>query len=791
MSRTLASTRCRLAACAAALTLFAPAASVIAQEAGELDVSLVFGVQGTSVDGARDARFEEYREEPDGALLEALWLAWWRQDSPWSFDLAGEDLLQQDERARLTVERDGRFRFQGAWDRIPHLFSRGSTWLLGGEPGHYTLSPALRGLVEATPGLMPEVLSTTASPFEVGLRRDIASAQAAFRLAPGWELRLDGRHEKRTGDRRISVGTYTRQQSPGSFDRERFVSRGIEMPEPIDYRTTDYGLSTSFRWSRAFAEVGWEGSSFDNDVSTLSWDNPFEAPPSVSSAADRGRFARGAIDLWPRNTRMRLHAAGGFDLPARTRVNAAFAVATTKQDEPFLPFTQNEALFFPGPDGILGNADDVPGTSLGLLPARDLDGRADTTRADLRLTSRPIEALSLRASYGFYDYDDQSRHLVFPGYAAFGESAYRVGIGLRLNGVERLFNEPGGYERTVWAVGGAYRFGKLAALDVEFRSTTRDYDKRQVDRTQEDAVQAKLLLEPSDRVTARLTFLDSSRDFEGPYAIGLETSRIRAFDVWTRDRQRWSAEMDFRPGTAWTLGIAYSAWENKYPGVIPVPSPLPGGNPYPSFPYGLNETTNDSLSLALSWARTRWSLAASAGHDTGEWTSMATSKTSRANDIVQFDPSNRWVRQQDDGLDWAALSFESQLVPEKVRLLVDFGYSLYDGDQGTANPATPDINSGVAYDFPAFETELLTAEVGLQWTLTPRLDLEARYLYEPFRLDDFMWDAIQPYMQGIIQETGATPATIRPADVSRFLFLDSRYSDYTANVISLSLRFRS
>jgi hypothetical protein len=363
-----------------------------------------------------------------------------------------------------------------------------------------------------------------------------------------------------------------------------------------------------------------------------------------------------------------------------------------------------------------------------------------------------------------------------------------VGIGLRQNGVERLFNENLDYERTVWSVGGSYRFGRPVLLDLEYTSTDWDYSRRQVEGTSEDAIEARLQLEPSERISARLTFLDASRDFDGPYEIGLETSRVRAFDVWTRDRTRWGAELDFLPAEAWTLNLTYSNWKDEYPGVIPAPTPLPASNPFPSFPYGLNEATNDSLSFTTTYAAERWTVAFTLGRDNDEWDSLADTKTTLASDTVQYDPTNRWRRIQDDTLNWANLSFESQIVPDRITLLADLGYSDYEGEQETFNLATPNVNSAVAYPFPPFESQLFSGNLALRWAMTSNFELEARYLYEPYRLDDFMWDAVQPYMQGVIQETAGAPNQFRNTDVSRYLFLDSRYSDYTANVFSLGFR---
>jgi hypothetical protein len=97
------------------------------------------------------------------------------------------------------------------------------------------------------------------------------------------------------------------------------------------------------------------------------------------------------------------------------------------------------------------------------------------------------------------------------------------------------------------------------------------------------------------------------------------------------------------------------------------------------------------------------------------------------------------------------------------------------------------VNSAVAYPFPELSDSTLSFRAALVWALTPKISLEGRYWYEPYRLDDFTWDILQPYMQGVFKETRRSASDVGDMNVSRFLFLDSRYSDYTAHVVSAFL----
>lgn len=802
--------RFQILSAVALLTAFLPVAASADETVSKYRFSLDLGGQFASVSDD-STRFEKYQDVPDGVVVPGLSFELWQPDSPWSFSLTAKDAMQDDQRWDLSLSNAGRFRLEARWDETPHLFARNARSIYGGDPGYLTINETVRAAHEANPASITSTLAAQGKKTEIGFQRERFSADAGIRLARGWDLGVDGATETRQGDRPISAGTYIRRQGvePGtgvnSFDRERMEPRGQELLAPVDYKVDEYGLSTSFQRAKGFFHLGWQGSSFRNDTGTLRWDNPFESTPGAGTSLlglapqfdqeppaplgiqnNRGRFASSALDLWPDNDYERLNASGGITLPGRTRINGAFAMATMKQDDPFLAFTENPFVFYSlGADGRPNTADDVLAKDLP-LPRASLEGKIETTNFDLTISSRPLDPLTLRGSWRMYDYDDRTPEISLPGYAAAGDSYFRRGVGQRdAAGNKILVNETGGYTRTAWSVGGGWKFGDPAQLDIDYRSTTWDYDERQVEKTTEEGFKARLRLNFSDAIAANLTYSDDSRTFDGPYSVGLETSRLRAFDVWDRDRTRYGIELDFTPGDTWNFGVAWSDWQDDYPGANPVPTPVPASNPFGAFPYGLNEANNDSLSAYFGVSGKNWDATLSAGRETSEWKSMATAKTSLTSDSIQFDPTNRWLRNQDDAVDWADFQLEGDLSPDKLRLIVNIGYSQYDGNLETTNPATPNINSGVAYDFPNLSSSWFSGKATVDWTFNPHMDLEFSYLYEPYRLDDFQWDNWQPYMQGVVKETAGSPTTLRNETVNKFLFLDSGYSDYTASVATI------
>lgn len=769
-------------------------------------VEVKAGAQRADFKDGRYARFELYREVPNGAVIDLFRIDWKPKGKAWSADFVSRGMLQLDQRHYLDVSNAGKLRLRGSYVQTPHFFSNGSLFLHGGTDGVWDLSPTLRqGLetaastsVSAISALMPNVVNS-GPRVDVRNKRALANGELSLRLGRGWDLSLFGQQETRSGNRSRSIGTYIRRGGTG-FDKENIESRGLEMLEPTRYTTDLFGLSTSFARKGGVITVGAEFGRFKNRSSVLEWDNVFEAPPpaatstigitpaadqepsaaqgNTSSNVQRGRFPRAQLDLWPDNKRNRVWANGSLKLPGKTRLSATASVATMKSDDAFLPYTINEAVVF---SGKFGQTDAVLAKDAA-RPATSFNGDVKTTRVDLRLNSNPVDPLRLRAAYRHYGYDDRSPSIQFPGYASAGDSFMRRGIGQKdAAGNRILFNEVGGYKREVWELGASYRIARAFTVDLGYLRTAWNYDERQVEKTKEDTFLVKARIEPTDRVTLRASWLDGSRRYDGTYDVGLETSGVRAYDVWDRDRSRYGIEADFELGERWTFGAAYSYWKDEYPGGVPTLAPPLGP------PYGLQQTRNDSISGTLTYGKGDWSFGASLGYDTDLWDSLQVTKTSVT--ALDYDPQNRWARSEDDKVFWLGLNLAGKL-GKKTSVTADVNWSDFKGDWTTRNLGTFNSNSAVAYPFPQFKDSFFSGKVALRHEVSSKVAFELRYWYEPYRLDDFTWDLMQPYMQGVYQETGGSATTLRPSNVSRYLFLDARYSDYDASVVTALVHFR-
>jgi Putative outer membrane beta-barrel porin, MtrB/PioB len=783
-----------------------------AQEPAEektTNVTAVVGGQSVNDVGDRgQARFDEFRDVSEGVVLEFGRFTWTPRDKNLALSFTAMDALQDDQRYFLHLGDPARVTFQASFVELPRFYSSGSKTLWSGVgTGSLTLSESFRRGAEAAAGPPTAPFASSAlqaymdaalagaTPFDLRTERKDLKAGLDFKLAQAFTLSLSGRYETRDGTKPLGFGTYIRRQAlsgtpgtgPGSFWRETVEARGNELVEPLDYKTPEIAATLTWARNGHSASAGWFGSRFRNDITSLFFDSPFEAPPGRASAsifdpsADqepaapngnnnfRGLYARSATQLWPDNDYNRLFGTVSIRVADKTRLNATIARATLKQDDPFLPYAENDQVVFSQASQPIVLARDAP------LPRSSLDGRMKTIQADLKITSRVTDALSVRGGYRFYDLDDDRPEILFPGYSSSGDSYFRAGIGQRdAAGNRVLFNEVGGYTRHRLNAAAAYRFGDVT-LDGEYIRTGWKYDARQVDETTDDAFRGTVRFAVAN-ANVNAFYLRASRDYESTYAVGLETSGVRSYDVWTRDRNQLGTVVDLPVGEHVSVAFGGSYWKDEYPGAVQ-------GFTYS---YGLQDSKSGSVYAGVSYAKDDWLFGAWTGYDQYEWNSLQVTKTSLGAD---YNPTNRWARGSSDDVYW--IGFEAVApVGKKGKVRADINYEKFSGDWTTQNLATPDINSAVAYPFPDLSDSTLSARASFLWDFTSKVSFEARYWYEPYRLDDFSLDILQPYMQGVFQETHNSATDIGPMNVSRFLFLDSRYTDYTAHVLSAFVHVR-
>ena len=249
----------------------------------------VLGLRETDVD-TDSAKFEEYRDLGSGADLPVLRIFGESADGARTLAIRGDNIGRDDARYGLDYGVAGRYEIALDYNKIPHRFGNDGRliWNRTG-PGRFEITDAvqaqLQGALEqqfatnpsaiAFPfldDLMAPVISSS-DHVDVSLQRDRTAARLELGAwgAVAWNLEYN--HENRSGSRPYGA----------SFG----FNNVTELPEPIDYDTTDAAVGGEWNTSRGGLTFGYRHSTFENNISTLVWDNPFR----ITDATDRSAYS--------------------------------------------------------------------------------------------------------------------------------------------------------------------------------------------------------------------------------------------------------------------------------------------------------------------------------------------------------------------------------------------------------------------------------------------------------------------------------------------------------------------
>jgi Putative outer membrane beta-barrel porin, MtrB/PioB len=150
----------------------------------------------------------------------------------------------------------------------------------------------------------------------------------------------------------------------------------------------------------------------------------------------------------------------------------------------------------------------------------------------------------------------------------------------------------------------------------------------------------------------------------------------------------------------------------------------------------------------------------------------------------QFPIANTWERTSRSSLD--SFEFGVNVAPQEGKLQnwqfdLAYAFSSTRDRISTLNPFTvrPDsvIHAGTN---PYPDTVVRRQDVNLVVTrrITENYEIGVRYWYEPYTQDDFSYNVLQPYVHGNVT-----------SDTPKYLFQDARYGSYHANVANVFLRY--
>ncbi len=409
--------------------------------------------------------------------------------------------------------KQGTYKVIFKYDELPHFISdRAATPFLGSGsdtltlPGTWVPAVGTVGMTDLANSLQPVDLETKRK--RLGLGVSLVSVR-------DWEFALNVRHEIKEGTQRIA-GT--------------FFLNAAQLVRPVDTVTDQVDVSASYLGSKWQARLAYYGSTFSNNNTSLTWDNPYTSTPGAN---DRGQLA-----LAPDNEFHQVLVSAGYAFSDKTRASAELALGRMTQNQAYLAATLNSVLVVPA------------------LPQSSLDGSVDTTNANLKVVSALTDKLRLNAALIYDDHKNKTAQAAYPWVTT-----------------DQILNAP--------RANLPYSFtNSTAKLSADYRATTRtrasaglDYDTKErtyqeVAKSTENTYWGKVNTRALDDLDIMLKLAHADRSNSGyvtvPEISPPENPLLRKYNMASRTRDSAGLRADIGAWKIFNFGLGMDYANDDY-----------------------------------------------------------------------------------------------------------------------------------------------------------------------------------------------------------------------------------
>lgn len=397
----------------------------------------------------------------------------------------------------------------------------------------YTVRTGLQGIgtISQTVG---NVVPGAGTNLDLSTKRDRLTANFIKHFGTDLKLNLSFRNEDKEGTRHYGRG--------GSSEF---------LVEPIDSTIRLLETTLSYTSEKLQLSGGYFGSSYTTNVKLIT------SFGTVANSGSTTFFNSQPLD----NMAHELFLNGGYNFSATTRGTFKLSYSRATQDER-LPTA------------------DIPGLASPLAPTQ-LDGKLETTQAEIGITAKPLPKLSVLANLRYRDFSDKTpvRQYVFGGTPMYNTPfSYRNIVG-KFEGTYRL---PDGYS----VLGGVEYLAQdrstptpLGVIRVPF--------VRQLNTA---SYRAQVRKSMSETVNGSLAYVHEDRKGKDYFASGeAEENLIHPMHIADRKRDKLRAMIDWAPTEKLNLQFAAEDSTDRYGGG-------PNGNPL-----GIQKGTGNLFSTDASY----------------------------------------------------------------------------------------------------------------------------------------------------------------------------------------------
>jgi MtrB/PioB family decaheme-associated outer membrane protein len=683
--------------------------------------SVDFGARMTQINGD-EARFQRYRDLRPGVYGNNLVAG--KRTEDYMVEAQAWNIGYRDQKYQFDLQRVGRLKASFLWDQIPLFISRDTRTLFNytvTQPGLFRIEDNIQQEIQSGAKTLRD-FEDQATQFDLRTLRKIGQADIALALDKSSDLTIRIKNTMREGN--IPFG--------GSFGH----NNAVELPVPVDTRITD--VQAAYEWGNesGMFRLGWDGSTFDNNVESVTWDNPLRFGPDLAATPSQGRMG-----LWPGNTLTYLHGTAAFALPARSRATAYVALGRGRQNEDLLPFTINTAIA------------PIP------LARNTADAETKMSIAQFTLATRPARPLSFNIKYRYADVDVTTPEFARAGGTVAYDSSLQTAAGA---------SEYHSVKRSTLDADVAVDVARYTSLKIGYSFFGTDYTARLFETTNENVFRVSLDTTGYQYLMLRALYEDRRREGDTFESDTLDEAGeylgMRHYDIANRNRQRFTFIANAFP--AGKFGLTASA------GV--------GRDEYPDSELGLQRYDSDQYSAGFSIAPDdRYNLTASYGWERYRSLQRSRNATTAAD---QANPLRSWTADYDGKVHFLETGLDINRAIDKtsIRISGDWNRSndTYLYGLVTGSPlAAPD-------QLPPVKNELLRGEIDLSYDITNTIRFGVAYWYDDYKVQDFALGpttltgiALPPVQEG------------QPIVATNALLLGYLYRPYTAHAGFVGLTY--
>jgi MtrB/PioB family decaheme-associated outer membrane protein len=683
------------------------------KEQTEVSSTVEVGLGFLSEDAFRYGRYTGLTDEGVFAVLgfDIFKRGAWDGDDATYWRAQAQNLGLDSREAYFEYGQQGRFAFYLGFDQVPHnQFDTGRTIFT--NPGSTSLTlPSNWVGGQNTAGLTR--LTESLRPFDVEHERRRFDIGFDWIPAPKWNLETKYSREEKDGLKTIGLTIGNSGGNP----------RAVLAPEPVDYLTQTADVALTFARPDYQIRIGYYMSLFDNENSSLRWQNPYTNITGWTSAGFPTGL--GQMHLEPENEFHQVYASGGWSINDSMRLTGDLSYGRATQDDAFLPYTINP---------VLAASITQP------LPRTSLDGKVNNTYAALRFSHRPSSTFYWNANLRYDDRDNQTPH---------NEYVYIGGDSNTQNTAAtssfRRFNEPKSQEDTSFRLDATWRaidWLRIAG-EASWRTIERPHQERE--ELDENRYAVSFTNNSSGLVSGGLRLSVSDRDgseyrgwetFINGYAPGYTNTVLPFVDGFPfenlpgmrkfnqADRQRQQAEIfaNLALGDSLSLGANVNYSEDDYD----------------DSEFGLTFSRVNGFNVDLTWAPSEagslygfYSVERYKNDQDGRAFSGGTRATQA------FDPNRNWTTRSRDDIDTWGLGANTSFYEGKFKLGIDYVLAKTEADVITSTgPAL------LSAPLPTAVTDLTSASIYGDWAWRKNITVRMRFAYEDYSANDWAIDGV-------------------------------------------------